>query len=207
MKRLAEIKQAIVIGLKAGGCPSKTLAQAIREGILARVNDLSNLDRLRAVLDEGILDHDPGTRLNNLCFLLPVAEAEYRKCLAFAKDCRQGKALDWAREFEEEAKEWSRLYRAGAPSLGIEPDPDRRQWYGVSIFHGHKERQKDGRWIREGGSWSVPRHGTHHAFESEASARAWAETQHGLLAKWSKDRGLECPWKVVPMGPKPGEQP
>jgi hypothetical protein len=204
---LAQVKRDLDVGLKAGGCPAKALAKAVREGILKRINELNDLDRLRAVLDEGVLDHDPGTRLNNIGFLARVAEAEYPKCLAFAQDCRQAGVKDWEREFEAEAKEWSRLFRLACPSLGLDPDPKKRQWYGVSVFHGHRERQRGGTWVREGGQWSQPKHGTHHAFESEESARAWGEMQYGLLAKWSAARGLECPWKVAPMGPKPGEQP
>jgi len=87
----------------------------------------------------------------------------------------------------------------------VEPNPAKRKWYGVSFFHGAKERQKkDGQWVREGGQWSVPTHGHNHAFLTSNDAQAWADSQHTLARRWAEQRGLECPYRVVEMGPKPG---
>ena len=179
----------------------------VRKTILDHVNELSNMDRLRAVLEHGILDDDLPTKLNNLGFLFGVACAEYPKCLMYARDCQQADVKDWQKQFEAEAKEWSRLARLAAPFLGLNPDPEKRVWYAISLFHGANEVHKNGKWQRIGGSWSEPKHGHSHVFATQRDAEVWGEMQYGLLTKWSLDRGLDNPWKVVPLGPKPGEQP
>ena len=81
------------------------------------------------------------------------------------------------------------------------------QWWGVALFGGSKEHNKKGQWVREGGKWNQPFHGQDPAFLSREDAEAYAEKEHGFKAAWSKERGLEVPYQVVPMGHSPGERP
>jgi hypothetical protein len=211
MLKLDDIKRDALAGLKAGGCPASGIQDALKALILDNINQLGNFDRLRAILDDGVLDGP--VALNNLHYLFPIAEAEVAKLTAFANECRELKtgrniriANECAVEFEQEAKEWARLAKKAAKILGVEPDITKRKWYGVSQFHGFRERVKGGKWIREGGQWSTPKHGEHHAFLTQADAQSWADMQYGRLAHWSVSKGLEVPYKVVEMGPKPHEQ-
>lgn len=79
------------------------------------------------------------------------------------------------------------------------------KWWGVALFHGSREYEKSGKWVREGGKWRNPQHGRDNAFLDKEAAEEFALATHGAKAKWSKERGLEVPFKIVEMGPTPGE--
>ena len=210
---LSQMKCDALAGLKAGGCPKEGIKGCLKAIILNHINELNNLDRLKAVLDEHVLDHDPATRANNLHYLFPIAEAEVLKLQAFAKECREIKinrnmriARECAKEFEQEAKEWERLAEIIAQELGLEPDLRKRHWFAISHFHGFREKLgKDGKLQRVGGHWSTPTHKDHNSFLTNADAESYAEMQYGLLRKWSEKNGLECPYKIVDIGTKYGD--
>ena len=204
---LIQLKQDALNGLKAGQCPKEGIKGCLKAIILDHIHELNNLDRMRAVLDEGVLDHDKPTFLHNLHFLLPIAEAEVVQCETYSEKCFKAGITEWAKTFKDEAKEWSRLAKKAAVSLGVEPDLNKRHWYGVSQFHGFREKiGKDGQITREGGYWSHPKHGQHHAFLTPEDAQAYADTQYAMLKKWSLERHLEVPYRVEDMGVKSYEE-
>ena len=79
------------------------------------------------------------------------------------------------------------------------------QWWGVALFGGSREYEKNGVWQRMGGQWNQPYHGHDPAFLSKEEAEEYCRKTHSAKASWSKERGLEVPFRVVKMGRSPGE--